>query len=67
MAGKFQLNQNWRKSSHSGDASNCTEIGQSTLDSVFVRDSKIINSDQLIVNAANWVKFLDRIKGSQTN
>ncbi|MFZ4152921.1 DUF397 domain-containing protein [Streptomyces pseudogriseolus] len=47
----------WRKSSHSGDSSNCVETA-TTPTAVLVRDSKTTPGLRLDVSPTTWVAFL---------
>ncbi|MFI8089961.1 DUF397 domain-containing protein [Streptomyces sp. NPDC086080] len=51
----------WRKSSHSGDSSNCLEIA-TTPATVFIRDSKDRSGPQLGLSPTPWAAFLTHIK-----
>lgn len=50
----------WRKSSHSGDSSNCVEIA-TTPAAVLIRDSKTTSGPRLDLSPATWVAFLTHI------
>ncbi|MEW2076523.1 DUF397 domain-containing protein [Streptomyces sp. NPDC017966] len=50
----------WRKSSHSGDSSNCVEIA-TTSATVLVRDSKDASGPRLGLSPATWDVFLTHI------
>ncbi|MGY1400381.1 DUF397 domain-containing protein [Streptomyces coelicolor] len=47
----------WRKSSHSGDSSNCVEIA-TTPAAVLIRDSKTTPGPRLGLSPAAWAVFL---------
>ncbi|MFC8426866.1 DUF397 domain-containing protein [Streptomyces sp. NPDC057236] len=47
----------WRKSSHSGDSSNCVEIA-TTPAAVLIRDSKDTSGPRLGLSHATWADFL---------
>ncbi|KOV24263.1 regulator [Streptomyces sp. XY152] len=47
----------WRKSSHSGDSSNCVEIA-TTPAAVLVRDSKDTSGPRLGLSPTTWAAFL---------
>ncbi|MFC8033259.1 DUF397 domain-containing protein [Streptomyces griseoincarnatus] len=47
----------WRKSSHSGDSSNCVEIA-TTPAAVLIRDSKRTSGPKLDLSPTTWVDFL---------
>ncbi|RMI93698.1 DUF397 domain-containing protein [Streptomyces sp. ZS0098] len=47
----------WRKSSHSGDSSNCVEIA-TTPAAVLIRDSKTTSGPRLGLSPAAWAVFL---------
>ncbi|MBJ6632798.1 DUF397 domain-containing protein [Streptomyces sp. I5] len=47
----------WRKSSHSGDSSNCVEIA-TTPAAVLIRDSKNTSGPALGVSLTTWAAFL---------
>ncbi|MBJ6645771.1 DUF397 domain-containing protein [Streptomyces sp. BSE7-9] len=47
----------WRKSSHSGDSSNCVEIA-TTPTAVLIRDSKTTPGPRLDLSPTTWVAFL---------
>ncbi|MEV5311746.1 DUF397 domain-containing protein [Streptomyces sp. NPDC052610] len=46
----------WRKSSHSGDASNCVEIATAAT-AVHIRDSKRATGPHLTVHPSAWTAF----------
>ncbi|MER6688485.1 DUF397 domain-containing protein [Streptomyces minutiscleroticus] len=48
---------NWRKSTYSGDGSNCVEIA-TTPDAVRVRDSKDADGPRLAIAPPAWRAFL---------
>ncbi|MCA2203745.1 DUF397 domain-containing protein [Streptomyces griseoincarnatus] len=47
----------WRKSSHSGDSSNCVEIA-TTPTAVLIRDSKTTPGPRLDLSPTTWAVFL---------
>ncbi|MFJ9004652.1 DUF397 domain-containing protein [Streptomyces canus] len=47
----------WRKSSYSGDGSNCVEIA-AVLTAIHVRDSKTMGSPHLAFQSSAWVPFI---------
>ncbi|MFK4148103.1 DUF397 domain-containing protein [Streptomyces sp. NPDC004065] len=47
----------WRKSSYSGDSSNCVETAR-TLQAVHVRDSKAPTGTPLTFPPAAWARFI---------
>ncbi|MFF7953109.1 DUF397 domain-containing protein [Streptomyces griseorubiginosus] len=47
----------WKKSSYSGDSSNCVEIS-ATLTAIQVRDSKTMGSPHLAFQRCAWVPFI---------
>ncbi|GAB2327310.1 DUF397 domain-containing protein [Streptomyces griseoincarnatus] len=47
----------WRKSSHSGDSSNCVEIA-TTPAAVLIRDSKTTSGPRLGLSPTAWAVFL---------
>ncbi|MFE3858522.1 DUF397 domain-containing protein [Streptomyces griseorubiginosus] len=47
----------WRKSSYSGDGSNCVEIAAIPT-AIHVRDSKTPEGHQLTFPAAAWLRFI---------
>ncbi|MFF7645916.1 DUF397 domain-containing protein [Streptomyces canus] len=47
----------WRKSSYSGDGSNCVEIA-ATLTAIHIRDSKTPEGHRLTFPAAAWIRFI---------
>ncbi|GGS28465.1 DUF397 domain-containing protein [Streptomyces griseoviridis] len=49
----------WRKSSYSGDSSNCVEIA-TTPTAVLVRDSKASSGARLAFPRSVWADFLSR-------
>ncbi|MGC9494693.1 DUF397 domain-containing protein [Streptomyces sp. WG7] len=49
-------NHNWRKSTYSGDGSNCVEIA-TTPTTVLVRDSKNPGGPRLALLPATWAGF----------
>lgn len=46
----------WRKSTYSGDSSNCLEIA-TTPATILVRDSKDPNGPRLALRPATWTRF----------
>ncbi|MFF7316735.1 DUF397 domain-containing protein [Streptomyces albogriseolus] len=50
----------WRKSSHSGDSSNCVEIAP-TAASVLIRDSKTTFGPRLGFSPTAWAAFLAHV------
>lgn len=50
----------WRKSTHSGDSSNCVEIAITSA-AVLVRDSKATSGPRLGLSRAVWGAFLTHI------
>ncbi|MFI5571746.1 DUF397 domain-containing protein [Streptomyces sp. NPDC051740] len=52
----------WRKSSHSGDSSNCVEIA-TTPAAVLIRDSKTTSGPRLALSPTAWAAFLARTPG----
>ncbi|MFD7690019.1 DUF397 domain-containing protein [Streptomyces sp. NPDC059781] len=50
----------WRKSSHSPDASNCVEVA-TTPAAVLIRDSKDTSGPRLDLSPTTWVAFLTHI------
>ncbi|WP_084828206.1 DUF397 domain-containing protein [Streptomyces griseoflavus] len=50
----------WRRSSHSGDSSNCVEIA-TTPATVRIRDSKDTSGPRLDLSPTTWVTFLTHI------
>ncbi|TQL22222.1 DUF397 domain-containing protein [Streptomyces sp. SLBN-134] len=50
----------WRRSSHSGDSSNCVEIA-TTPATVLIRDSKDASGPRLGFSPTTWVTFLTHI------
>jgi hypothetical protein len=63
MSGQLEphFSFNWRKSSHSADQGNCVETA-TRIAYVLVRDSKDHESHTLEMTAAQWEKFLTRIR-----
>jgi hypothetical protein len=59
-------NSMWRKSSYSGAANNCVELGVTT-DVTVIRDSKDTLGTPLTVSPAPWSIFLSGIKLGQFN
>jgi hypothetical protein len=47
----------WRKSSYSGDGSNCVEIA-TTPTTIHIRDSKDTTGPRLTVTPTTWADFL---------
>ncbi|MFR9731420.1 DUF397 domain-containing protein [Saccharopolyspora sp. MS10] len=52
----------WRKSSHSGEESNCVEVG-AVPGIVAVRDSKAPRAATLSFSARQWASFLHALRG----
>ncbi|CAM5596273.1 MULTISPECIES: DUF397 domain-containing protein [Streptomyces] len=50
----------WRKSSYSGDSSNCVEAA-TTSTAVLIRDSKTTPGPRLDVSPASWTAFLTHV------
>ncbi|MEV8128319.1 DUF397 domain-containing protein [Streptomyces sp. NPDC085944] len=46
----------WRKSTYSGDSSNCLEIATAPA-TILVRDSKNPNGPRLALRPATWTRF----------
>jgi len=51
----------WRRSSHSGDSSNCVEIA-TTPATVLIRDSKDTSGPRLGFSPTTWAALLTHIK-----
>jgi hypothetical protein len=47
----------WRKSSYSGDGSNCVEIAV-TPTTIYVRDSKEMGGPRLVFPPGAWTRFI---------
>ncbi|MFF7138727.1 DUF397 domain-containing protein [Streptomyces sp. NPDC008196] len=47
----------WRKSSYSGDGSNCVEIA-AALTAIHIRDSKTMGSPHLAFRPSAWMPFI---------
>ncbi|MCX4859840.1 DUF397 domain-containing protein [Streptomyces canus] len=47
----------WKKSTYSGDSSNCLEIA-ATPGAIHVRDSKTTGSPHLVFPSSAWVAFI---------
>ena len=48
----------WRKSSYSGQSSNCVEVARNLPALVAIRDSKSPNGPNLLVSPETWRAFL---------
>jgi len=53
----------WRKSTYSGDSSNCLEIA-ATPGAIHVRDSKTTGSPHLVFPPSAWVSFISQTASS---
>jgi hypothetical protein len=53
----------WRRSSHSGDGSNCVEVA-ATATTVRIRDSKAEEKRHLVLSADAWTAFLGLTVGT---
>ncbi|MEU9455183.1 DUF397 domain-containing protein [Streptomyces sp. NPDC048277] len=47
----------WRKSTHSGDSSNCVEIAP-TAAAIHIRDSKTTAGPRLTIKPSAWAHFV---------
>ncbi|WP_306189390.1 DUF397 domain-containing protein [Streptomyces sp. MK5] len=54
--------QRWKKSTYSGDASNCVEIA-TTPTTIHIRDSKTPTAPHLTVTPSAWADFLSPVRG----
>lgn len=52
----------WRKSTYSNDGSECIEVTDSLQGFIAVRDSKIVDSQELSFGPAEWARFIGRLK-----
>ncbi|MFD0212175.1 DUF397 domain-containing protein [Streptomyces hirsutus] len=50
----------WKKSTYSGDSSNCVEIAAAPA-TVLVRDSKDMAGPRLVLSPASWTAFLTHV------
>ncbi|MFF4114711.1 DUF397 domain-containing protein [Streptomyces sp. NPDC001714] len=50
----------WRKSTYSGDGSNCVEIAP-TPHAIHIRDSKHTTGPHLTVASSTWAHFVSRV------
>ncbi|MER5733080.1 DUF397 domain-containing protein [Streptomyces sp. NPDC002138] len=56
----------WTKSSYSDGGNNCVEVAAGQVPgAVPVRDSKVAGGPALLVDDAQWTRFVDAIKGGQ--
>lgn len=55
----------WRKSSRSGGATNCVEVGGGLPEIVAVRDSKNPSGPKLTFPGAAWDTFTARVKSGR--
>ncbi|MFI8075149.1 DUF397 domain-containing protein [Streptomyces sp. NPDC086033] len=53
----------WRKSTYSGDSSNCLEIA-ATSSVIHVRDSKATGSPHLVFPSSAWLTFISHAASS---
>ncbi|MHA7956278.1 DUF397 domain-containing protein [Streptomyces sp. L500] len=51
----------WRKSTHSGNGTDCVEVADQFPGAVPVRDSKRPNGPVIVVPATAWSAFVDQI------
>ncbi len=59
-------NNQWRKSSYSGNSGNCVEVRAATQTAtVAVRDSKHVPGPELTIPADRWAAFLRGVKLGQ--
>lgn len=54
----------WRKSTYSGSESACVEVADNLPGSIFVRDSKNVDIQELAFSSAEWTRFMDHVKTS---
>jgi hypothetical protein len=52
----------WVKSSYSDTGANCVEIARTVSGGIAVRDSKNPSGPVLMVGAAEWEEFVQRVK-----
>ncbi|MEU1307780.1 DUF397 domain-containing protein [Streptomyces cinnamoneus] len=51
----------WRKSTHSGNGTDCVEVSDDLPGAVPVRDSKRTAGPNIVFTAAAWSSFIDEI------
>jgi Domain of unknown function (DUF397) len=56
-----QVENGWRKSSHSGNGANCVELG-SMPDAILIRDTTDRGGHVLSVSRATWTTFLATLR-----
>ncbi|MEV0699385.1 DUF397 domain-containing protein [Saccharopolyspora sp. NPDC050389] len=56
--------ENWRKSSYSGNQTNCVEVGE-LPGGVAVRDTKDRCSGYLTADRAQWLAFIAAVRGGR--
>jgi hypothetical protein len=56
--------ENWRKSSYSGNQTNCVEVGELS-DGTAVRDSKNRAAGHIGTTSAQWSAFVAAVKGGR--
>ncbi|MFF4735122.1 DUF397 domain-containing protein [Streptomyces sp. NPDC001262] len=55
----------WRKSSHSGNGTECVEVSDDLPGVVPVRDSKRKNGPSITFTGAAWASFVDEIQAER--
>lgn len=55
---------NWRKSSYSGNQTNCVEVG-ALAEGAAVRDSKDRAAGYFVADRAQWSAFIAAVKGGR--
>ena len=61
----YPASASWRKSSYSGQSSNCVEVAGDLPGAVGVRDSKDPDGPALVVTPGAWRAFTARVKNAE--
>ncbi|MGH3432787.1 MAG: DUF397 domain-containing protein [Thermocrispum sp.] len=64
MTSGYLAAASWRRSSYSGEAGNCVEIGH-LPGGTAIRDSKNPNEDALVLDARSWQALLTAVRSGE--